>query len=129
MIGVHSAWVVHGEGGYDEIAVAGTTQVAELRNGHVRTFGVEPRDFELESVEPETLVGGDRELNARIFRSVLAGEQGGPRTAVLLNAGAALVIAQAARTLPEGAARAAQAIDSGAAQRTLDAWVAASRGD
>lgn len=126
MLGLEGAWVVHGEGGYDEIAVQGYTEVAELRDGGVRTFTVEPSDFGLEPVSPETLVGGDRIRNAHMFRAVLDGEQGGPRTAVLLNAGAMLVVAGVAATLPEGAARAAEAIDRGDAKRTLDRWVRAS---
>lgn len=126
MLGLEGAWVVHGEGGYDEIAVQGYTEVAELREGAVRTFTVEPSDFGLEPVSPETLVGGDRIRNAQMFRAVLDGESGGPRTAVLLNAGAMLVVAGVAATLPEGAARAAEAIDRGDAKRTLDRWVRAS---
>jgi len=126
MLGIEGAWVVHGEGGYDEIAVQGYTEVAELRDGAVRTFTIEPSDFDLEPVSPETLVGGDRVRNAQMFRAVLDGEQGGPRTAVLLNAGAMLVVSGVAATLPEGAARAAEAIDRGDAKRTLERWVRAS---
>ncbi|MEE9276153.1 MAG: anthranilate phosphoribosyltransferase, partial [bacterium] len=68
----------------------------------------------------EAVAGGEPEENAEITRSVLSGEKGPRRDVVLLNAGAALMAADAAGDLKEGAARAAEAIDSGAAAKTLD---------
>jgi anthranilate phosphoribosyltransferase len=121
-LGARGAWVVHGEGGLDEISPMGATRVAMLDDGHVVERTVAPEDFGLEPVRAEELEGGDAARNAEIARAVLGGEAGAPRTAVLMNAGAALAVAGVAHDLREAAARAAAAIDSGSAQRTLDRW-------
>ncbi len=126
-LGSTAAWVVHGDGGLDEISPCGPTQVAEIRASDstansVRTFEVTPEDFGLARVPPSELQGGDADENARIARAILGGAQGGARSAVLINAGAALVVAGAVSSLREGASRAAEAIDSGRAERTLAAW-------
>ncbi len=127
LLGVEGAWVVHGEGGLDEVSPSGETRVARLEAGEVVVETVTPRDFGLEPVALEGLAGGDAAQNAKIARAILAGERGAPRTAVLLNAGAALCVAGAAAGPREGAARAAEAVDSGDALRKLDAWREASR--
>ncbi len=126
-LGTTAAWVVHGEGGLDEIAPTGETRVAELVDGRVRTRTVTPEDFGVEPVPLEALGGGDARRNAEIAREVLDGEPGPARVAVLLNAGAALCVAGLASEPREGAARAAQAIDRGDARRTLERWIAATR--
>lgn len=122
-LGLTAAWVVHGTGGLDEVSPSGPTRVAQLRGGEVTTFDVSPDDFGLDPVPLEALRGGDARENADIVRSVLRGEQGAPRTAVLINAAAALCVADARMSPATAADRAAQAVDSGAADRLLERWV------
>jgi anthranilate phosphoribosyltransferase len=124
-IGVEGAWVVHGEGGFDEVSPVGVTTVARLRSGAIDEIEVSPREFGLEPVSLDGLRGGDAKRNAAIARGVLAGEQGPPRTAVLLNAAAALAVVRDV-ALVEAQERVAEAIDSGAARELLDRFVRAS---
>ncbi|MBX3250249.1 MAG: anthranilate phosphoribosyltransferase [Myxococcales bacterium] len=124
-LGVERAWVVHGEGGLDEITTRGSTQVARLEAGSVQEGALSPQDFGLDEAPLEACAGGDALENAAITRAILQGEPGPRRTMVLLNAGAALCVAGAAERPREGAAMAAAAIDRGAALATLDAWVEA----
>ncbi len=123
-LGSKRAWVVHGHDGLDEISPCTASDVAELReDGSVRTFSVNPEDAGLERVPPEAIVGGDVEDNARRFNALLAGERSGVRTAVLLNAAAALVVVGKAADLREGVLRSVESIDSGAAAARLRALV------
>ena len=122
------AWVVHGEGGYDELAPSGVTRVAALRDGVITTRDVRPSDFGLADIDPASLKGGDAATNAAITRAVLSGEAGGPREMVILNAAAALHVAGYDEDLVRCASRAREAIDSGDAMRTLDRYIAASQG-
>ncbi len=123
LLGARRAWVVHGEGGLDEVSPAGPTRVALLEAGSVTCREVRPEDFGLAPVPLEALAGGDAAANARIIRAILGGEPGPRRTAVVLNAASALLVAGAAADPKEASARASEAIDSGAARRTLEAWV------
>ena len=127
MLGTERAWVVHGAEGIDEISIAGHTKVAECRNGAVHTFYIHPAEFGLATSSAAALVGGGAAENAAIIQSVLGGAGGPPRDVVLLNAGAALFVAGAAASVRDGIQRAAKAIDSGAARRTLDAMARASQ--
>jgi anthranilate phosphoribosyltransferase len=114
------ALVVHGEAGLDELSPMGPTAVAELHEGAVSQRTVRPEDFGLESCSAEELAGGEPEDNAKIIRSVLeGGHRGGARTAVLMNAGAALYVADIAETIEDGIAAAAAAIDDGSALDAL----------
>jgi anthranilate phosphoribosyltransferase len=126
-LGAAHAFVVHGDG-LDEVAVTGTTRVAEVREGAVALGELEPEDLGVRRWPAGDLAGGDAERNARITRDVLAGQAGAPRDAVLANAAPALVAAGAAADLRAGVKLAAAAIDRGAAQEKLDLLVAASRG-
>ena len=121
-LGLTAAWVVHGAGGLDEVSPSGPTAVAHLADGKVSTFEVRPDDFGLPEVPIESLRGGDARRNAEIIRSVLGGEQGPARVAVLLNAAAALCVTEMASGPRVAAERAAEAIDSGAAKQTLERW-------
>jgi anthranilate phosphoribosyltransferase len=129
MLGTRRAWVVHGAEGIDEISIAGYTKVAECRDGAVHTFYIHPSEFGMNKAEAGALRGGDAATNAAIIRSILAGDRGAPRDVVLLNAGAALFVAGAVGSVREGIARAADAIDSGAAHRTLDVMTGISRAE
>lgn len=127
MLGLRGAWVVHGEGGFDEIAPRGTTRVASVVGDEISEFSVTPASFGLGEVDPEGLRGGNKQENARILLAVLAGEQGAPRAAVITNAAAAIHIAGVEADLVAAAERAAAAIDSGAAMRTLETWISVSK--
>ena len=124
-LGTEAAWVVHGEGGLDEIAPTGETRVAQLKDGKVKVVSLTPKDFGVDPVPLEALAGGDAAANAEIALRILKGKKGPPRTAVLLNAGAALCVAGIAEDPRDAAQRAAQAIDEGEARRTLEAWITA----
>ena len=117
-LGSEAVWVVHGDG-LDEITTAGSTKVAALEDGSVRTFEIEPESFGLRLVDPQDLKGGTADENAVSLLSVLDGAHGAYRDITLFNAGAALVIAGAAADLKEGIAIAARSIDSGAARNVL----------
>jgi anthranilate phosphoribosyltransferase len=122
-LGTEHAWVVHGEG-MDELTTTGTSIVAELKSGSVRSFEVNPEDLGLQRVSREALRGSDPAGNAGLMRSLLAGEKGPLREVVLLNAAAALVVAGKAATPRDGMALAAQSIDQGKARAALDRLVA-----
>jgi anthranilate phosphoribosyltransferase len=126
-----SALVFRGDDGLDELTTTGTSTVWVVRDGKVLTESFDPRSVGLEPVPVEALRGADAAYNAEVARRLLDGEQGPVRDAVLLNSAAALVALEPGDApLPEqlaaGMARAAQAIDSGAAWATLERWVAAS---
>jgi anthranilate phosphoribosyltransferase len=122
-LGSERAWVVHGADGLDEISTTGYTKVSECRGGTVNTFYLHPSDVGLSKTAPEALRGGDASHNAGVVREILGGRPGPARDVVLLNAGASLLIAGDAATIPEGIARAAQAIDNGRAAAVLDRLV------
>ncbi len=127
-LGHTHALVVHGEPGMDEISPMGPTRVAELADGAVSERTVSPEDFGLERCSAEELAGGEPTENAQVIMAVLQGEeQGGARSAVLLNAGAAIYVADVAETLEDSVALAAEALDSGKALEALDLLRAATR--
>lgn len=124
-LGSTRAFVVHGSDGMDEITITGPTCVAELEGERVREYTLSPEDVGLVCAPPESIHGGDAEENARIVRSVLGGDRSPRRDVVLLNAAAALVVADACPDLRQGVERAAEVIDSGKALEKLDLLVAA----
>jgi anthranilate phosphoribosyltransferase len=126
-LGVRRGFVVHSADGLDEISLAGETYVAELARDGVRAYSVAPEDFGLARAPREAVAGADPESNAGLIRRIFAGEQGPPRDIVVANAAAALVAAGASEDFRDAAARAARAIDSGAAQAKLQALVSFSR--
>ncbi|SNR45463.1 anthranilate phosphoribosyltransferase [Paracoccus sediminis] len=119
-LGSDAAWLVHGADGTDEISIAGETRVAALKDGAISEFVVVPEDAGLSRHPFESIIGGEPHENAAAFRALLGGDPGAYRDAVLLNAAAALLIAGKAGDLHEGAAMAAESIDSGAAKARLD---------
>ena len=119
VLGTERAWVVHGAGGLDELSTLGHTKVSELRHGAVNTFYIHPGDVGLRRAAIEDLAGGAAEENAALIERLLAGDDGPRRDIVLLNAGAALLVADRVATLTEGLARAAASLDSAAARGVL----------
>lgn len=117
-LGATRAWTVHGQG-LDELTTTGETEVAEWKDGAVRRFSVTPEDAGLPRASLDALRGGDAEENALALRALLDGAKGAYRDIVLLNAAAALVVADRAADLAEGAVMAAAVIDDGRAARAL----------
>lgn len=122
-LGSRNAFVVHGEGGVDEISITGPTQVTELRAGKVTTYRISPEDFGIEQAVPSEIKGGDTEYNAAIVRDILDGQKGPKRDMVLLNAGAAFRVADTAADIMAGIAMAKESIDSGKAGEKLELLV------
>lgn len=120
-LGSEKAWLVHGSDGTDEITICGPTSVSAVENGAVRDFTVHPEDAGLAPHPFEAILGGTPSENAQAFRALLDGAPGAYRDAVLLNAAAALIVADKAGTLTEGVALAKASIDSGAAKSKVDA--------
>lgn len=128
-LGSERAWVVHGSDGLDELTTTGTSYVAELRDGVVRTFEIEPEDAGLPRTAPENLKGGEAAVNAAAIRRLLDGEPGPFRDIVLLNSAAALIVAGKADGLREGVGLAADSIDSGKAREALSKLITVTNGD
>lgn len=127
LLGSESVWIVHGSDGLDEITITGLTDVVALEKGKLREFSVHPEDAALPCHPLESIIGGDAATNARALKALLHGAKNAYRDIVLMNAAAALIVAGRATTLREGAEMAAEAIDSGASRRLLDAWIAFGR--
>ena len=121
-LGSEKTWVVHGQG-FDEITITGSTQVAALENGLIKTFDINPSDFGFDVADESEIAGGDAQVNATALHAVLAGEPSAYRNMVIMNAAASLVVADKASELAQGAEMATQAIDSGAAAQTLEQLV------
>lgn len=122
-LGTTRAWVVHGKDGLDELTTTTTSYVAALSAGRVRTFQVAPEDAGLSRAKPGALKGGNARANAKAIEALLAGKEGPFRDIVLLNAAAALIVAEKVKNLKQGVTLAAKAIDTGRAQQSLDQLV------
>jgi anthranilate phosphoribosyltransferase len=125
-LGCVRALVVHGADGLDELTTTDITHYASLENGQIATGTITPEDAGLKRATLADLKGGTPAENAARLRALFDGERGAYRDIVLLNAGAALMVAGAARDIKDGVAKAAQALDSGAAKAKLEALIAAS---
>ena len=118
-LGIKRGMVVYGQDKLDEISMSAPTTVCEIRDGWFRTSVITPEEFGFERCKKEDLEGGTPEENAKITRSILKGEKGHKRNAILMNAGAALYIGGKADSIREGITLAEQLIDSGKAFETL----------
>jgi len=125
-LGCERAWVVHGADGMDELTTTGPSYVAELKGGTVSTFEVTPEDAGILPVQAEALKGGDPKTNAAAITAMLDGKAGPYRDVVVYNAAAALIVADRAETLAQGAALATRSIDDGAAKTALEKLIAIS---
>jgi anthranilate phosphoribosyltransferase len=123
-LGTRRAFVVHGAGGIDELSPSGPNFVCEVVDGSVRTRTIDPLEFGLERCDPSELRGGSPEQNAAAIRAVFAGENGGRRSAILLNAAGAIAAGGHADDLREGLELARDAVDSGAAGSRLEQLIA-----
>jgi anthranilate phosphoribosyltransferase len=112
--------VVHGMDGLDEISITGPTRITELKEGQINTYQINPEDFGFSLARPEELKGGEAEVNASLCKAILTGEKGPKRDICLLNAGAAIYVADLAKNLAEGIEKARESIDSGTAMTKLE---------
>jgi anthranilate phosphoribosyltransferase len=124
-LGSVRALVVSAEDGLDELSINAPTRVIEVADGGTSEWYVEPGQFGLAPAGLEAVAGGTPEENAAMVRGVLAGEAGPRRDLTLLNAAAAIYVGGLAADLEQGVARAAAAIDSGAAGNVLERLIAA----
>ncbi len=122
-LGVKRGMVVYGTDKLDEISLSSPTKVCEINNGWFKTYTITPEQFGFETCTKDELVGGTPEENAAITRSILSGEKGVRKNAVLMNAGAALYIAGKADSMQGGINLAAKLIDSGKAMETLNKFI------
>ena len=122
-VGTQQAYVVAGWDGMDEITTTGPTRLSSASRRGVSTRDVLPEEFGLPRASLDQLRGGDATTNAHLLLKVLDGERSPYRDLVLANAGAAFTLAGIAQSFAEGAARAAEALDSGAARAKLQALV------
>ncbi|MCD8019316.1 MAG: anthranilate phosphoribosyltransferase [Clostridiales bacterium] len=122
-LGVKNALVVYGEDKLDEISTSADTYVCEVRDGQFTSYEIKPEQFSFERSKKEELVGGTPEENAQITLSILNGEKGAKRNAVVMNAGAGLYVAGKVKTLEEGIRKAEELIDCGAAKAKLDEFI------
>jgi anthranilate phosphoribosyltransferase len=127
-LGSVRALVVAAEDGLDEITISARTRVIEVADGGTAEWFVEPAQFGLAPATLEAVAGGTPAENAAAVRGVLAGEPGPRRDLTLLNAAAAIYVGGLAADLEQGIAKAAEAIDSGAAGNVLERLVAATAG-
>ena len=119
-LGTAHAFVVHGAGGLDEIALGGETMVAEVRDGKVRKFSVTPEEFGVKRAPIEAIRGGTAKENAAMISRILEGEAGAPRDIAVINAAAALVATGVSENFRDAADTASFAIDSGKASEKLE---------
>ncbi|WP_226553282.1 anthranilate phosphoribosyltransferase [Celeribacter naphthalenivorans] len=124
MLGSEKAWLVYGHEGMDEVSITGATSVAALENGDIRSMELHPEDAGLPVHPLKDILGGTPEENGKALRNLMKGETGAYRDAVLMNAAAALVVADKAATLKEGVEIASESIASGEALKKLDALAA-----
>jgi anthranilate phosphoribosyltransferase len=127
LLGVRRAIVVHSEDGLDELSLAAGTLVYEVRGDSVQQSRVSPEDAGLTPAPRAAVRGGEPAANAEAMRRVFTGQEGPMRDFVLLNAAAALVVADRADDLRDGVKLAARTIDEGAAMNTLEHYVRLTR--
>jgi anthranilate phosphoribosyltransferase len=122
-LGVSDALVVYGQDGLDEISMSAATSVCEVRDGRYKFYDIHPEDFGFARCDKRDLVGGTPQENAAITRSILAGDKGPRRNAVVMNSAAAIYVARPGMSLIDAARLAEEMLDSGAAQSQLQRFV------
>ncbi len=122
-LGSTNVWVVHGSDGMDEITTFGETYIAELKDGEVRSFTINPETLGIEVPEEKALIGGDAIHNAQKLREILKGKEGAYRDIVTINAAAGLVVAGKCDNIKDGMSIISNMLDSGKARDTLEKLV------
>lgn len=121
-LGTQRAMVVHGLDGLDEISMSSDTKVTELKDGEIKSYTINPRDFGFDLVDIKEVLGGDAKENANIIMDILSGKGGAKRNMVLINSAAALYVGGKVSNIKEGIKMAEDAIDSGRAMDKVLAW-------
>jgi anthranilate phosphoribosyltransferase len=119
-LGSESCWICHGEGGMDEIVPTGTSWIAELKDGEIKSFTITPEEVNIKRADASELKGSDAAQNAEALRGVLKGDPSAFADAAMMTSGAALVIAAKAKSLVDGIALSREAIKNGAAADSLN---------
>ena len=119
--------VVHSRDGLDEISISAPTHVCEVCYGEIRSYEMTPEEIGMRRQPIETIAGGDAKENARIARSILAGDEGPRADIVAANAGAALYVAGVVPTIRDGVVSAQEALRSGRARQKLENLISVSR--
>lgn len=127
-LGVQNALVIYGTDGLDEASISAPTHVVEVRGDNFKSYTITPEQFGLKRAKKEDIVGGSPADNAQITRDILAGKKGPKRDIVLLNAGLALYTAHPELTMEGAVKKAAEVIDSGAAQTKLNELIDLTKG-
>ena len=122
-LGTKEAFVVCGEGTFDEISICGPTRISHLKKKAVDTYDITPEEYGFKKADPEEIRGGNAEENALIIHDILDGEKGPKRDIILLNAASAFVVAGLDGDFKEGIQRAGDSIDSGQAREKLNKLV------
>ena len=122
-LGAKRAWVVHGTDGLCDLTITGTTRIAEIKDGTITRFDLDPADAGLTKGTLADLTVGSAKESAEVVKNILSGKTGPSRDHAVLNAAAALVVYGLAEDIHSGAELATKTIDSGAAQDKLNALV------
>jgi len=122
-LGVKKAMVVYGSDGLDEISMSAPTKVCEVRNGWLRNYEITPEQYGFSRCKKEDLIGGTPAENADFTRSILCGEKSAKRDASILNAAAALFIAEKTNSITEGVHVIEKVIDNGKAMEKLNEFI------
>lgn len=122
-LGVKSALSVYGMDGMDEISASDKTYVSELKDGEINSYEISPEDFGMKLASKDDLIGGDAKENAEITLSILKGEKGPRRNAILLNSAAGLYVSGRVDSIREGIDLASEIIDSGRALKQLEKFI------
>jgi len=127
-LGSSHVMVVHSNDGLDEISIADSTFVAELKNGTVETYSISPSDFDMQQVNLDSICVDDADASLKLIQEALDGQEGPAKDIIALNAGAAIYVSGLTNTLKDGVKKAQEILNSGAAHQKLDDLVRMSTG-
>jgi anthranilate phosphoribosyltransferase len=128
-LGSIRAWVVHADDGLDEISTLGPTRISELRDGHVHTWTLDPKELGIDCARLSDLQIASLDEAAKSLTSVLKNDRGPKRDIALLNAAAAIFIAEKAGDLNEGLQIARKSLDEGKAAKALETLITESNAE
>jgi len=127
-LGSSHVMVVHSNDGLDEISIADSTYVAELKNGKVETYSISPSDFNLQQTNLDSICVEDADASLKLIQEALDGQEGSAKDIIAINAGAAIYVSGLANSLKDGVKKAQEILSSGAAHQKLDDLVRMSTG-
>ncbi len=120
-LGVERAFVISGDGGMDELSVSGNSSIAELKNGKISKYILDPGELGLKRSDISQLAGGEPKFNARILLDILSGKEKGPKKdSAVLNAAAAIVAGKRSDSIKDALGSAAASVESGKAMEKLE---------